>query len=123
MHRRVVLIRHGDDPDDDRVVTYFRSRNIEPEIIWPFKRERLGDMVTMYSLFSFIPKLLEPASGIGRIPTGPFSENPARRHGRHRTCWPRPMMANNIPGSWAFSTGSFDVLLIVRRPSRRTMDR
>ncbi len=44
MDRRVVLIRHGDDPSDDRVVTYFRSNNIEPEIVRPFKGEPLGDV-------------------------------------------------------------------------------
>jgi GMP synthase (glutamine-hydrolysing) len=44
MDRRVVLIRHGDDPADDRVITYFRSHNIEPEIIRPFKGERLDDV-------------------------------------------------------------------------------
>jgi len=40
MPKRVVLIRHGDDPadapDDDRVVSYFRGRGIEPEIRRPF---------------------------------------------------------------------------------------
>lgn len=41
MHRQVVLIRHGDDPADDRIVTYFRSRNIEPLIVCPYKGERL----------------------------------------------------------------------------------
>jgi hypothetical protein len=32
MPKRVVLIRHGDDPDDDRVVSHFRGCNIEPEV-------------------------------------------------------------------------------------------
>ncbi len=41
---RIVLIRHGDDPDDDRVVTYFRSKGLEPEIRKPFKREGLGEV-------------------------------------------------------------------------------
>jgi GMP synthase (glutamine-hydrolysing) len=41
---RIVLIRHGDDPDDDRVVSYFRSKGIEPEIRKPFKGEALGDV-------------------------------------------------------------------------------
>lgn len=41
---RIVLIRHGDDPDDDRVVTYFRSKGLEPEIRKPFKGEELGDV-------------------------------------------------------------------------------
>jgi GMP synthase (glutamine-hydrolysing) len=40
----VVLIRHGDDPDDDRVVEYVRSKGIAPEIVRPFKGERLGDV-------------------------------------------------------------------------------
>jgi GMP synthase (glutamine-hydrolysing) len=44
MDRQVVLIRHGDDPLDDRVATYFRSRNIEPRIVRPFKGERLGSV-------------------------------------------------------------------------------
>jgi len=43
MSGRVVLIRHGHDPDDDRVVTYFRSRNVEPEFVHPFAGEPLGD--------------------------------------------------------------------------------
>jgi GMP synthase (glutamine-hydrolysing) len=42
--KRVVLVRHGDDPDDDRVVTYFRAKGIEPEILRPFKGEVLGDV-------------------------------------------------------------------------------
>lgn len=41
---RIVLIRHGDDPADDRVVTYFRSRNIEPEILRPYNGDSLGDV-------------------------------------------------------------------------------
>lgn len=44
MDRRIVLIRHGDNPADDRVVTYFRSMNVEPEIVRPFKGEPLGDV-------------------------------------------------------------------------------
>lgn len=44
MDRRVVLIRHGDDPADDRVVTYFRSKNVEPEVLRPFTGEPLGEV-------------------------------------------------------------------------------
>ena len=44
MDRRIVLIRHGDDPPDDRVVTFFRSMNVEPEIVRAFKGEPLGDV-------------------------------------------------------------------------------
>jgi GMP synthase (glutamine-hydrolysing) len=43
MSKREVLIRDGDDPADDRVVSYFRGRNIEPEIRRPFKGDELGD--------------------------------------------------------------------------------
>ena len=39
---RVVLIRHNDGPEDDRVVQYFRDRGIEPEQRYPFKGEALG---------------------------------------------------------------------------------
>lgn len=42
MTGRIVLIRHGDDPEDDRVVTYFRSQGWEPEIRKPFKGDQLG---------------------------------------------------------------------------------
>ena len=40
---RVVLIRHNDDPVDDRVVTFFKSKGVDPEIRRPFKGDRLGD--------------------------------------------------------------------------------
>lgn len=41
---RFVLIRHGDDPDDDRVTSFLRARGIAPEIRRPFKGETLGDV-------------------------------------------------------------------------------
>lgn len=44
MSARIVLIRHGDEPDDDRVVAYFRGRGLEPEIVKPFKGETLGEV-------------------------------------------------------------------------------
>lgn len=44
MSKRVVLIRHGDDPTDDRVVSYFRNRNIEPEVRRPFRGDALDDV-------------------------------------------------------------------------------
>lgn len=44
MSKRVVLVRHGEDPADDRVVTYFHGRNIEPEIRRPFKGDPSGDV-------------------------------------------------------------------------------
>ncbi len=42
MTNRVVLIRHDDSPPDDRVVTWFRAQNIEPEIRRPYLGEPLG---------------------------------------------------------------------------------
>ena len=41
---RIVLIRHADTPNDDRVVTYFRSKGFEPEILKPFAGDKLGDV-------------------------------------------------------------------------------
>ena len=41
---RVVLIRHGHDHDDDRVVTFFRNKGLEPEILRPFAGDALGDV-------------------------------------------------------------------------------
>lgn len=42
--KRIVLIRHADTPNDDRVVTYFRSKGFEPEILKPFAGDTLGDV-------------------------------------------------------------------------------
>lgn len=44
MTGRIVLIRHGDEPEDDRVVGYFRAQGWEPEIRKPFKGEQLGEV-------------------------------------------------------------------------------
>lgn len=41
---RIVLIRHGDDPDDDRAATFLRGRGLEPEIFRPFKGAALGEV-------------------------------------------------------------------------------
>ena len=43
MNNRIVLIRHDDSPPDDRVVTWFRNRNVEPEIVRPYLGETLGE--------------------------------------------------------------------------------
>ncbi|MDX1401176.1 MAG: hypothetical protein R3245_04570 [Kiloniellales bacterium] len=43
MEARVVLIKHSVAPDDDRVVGYFRSAGISPEILYPFKGDILSD--------------------------------------------------------------------------------
>jgi len=39
---RIVLIRHESDPDDDRIVTFLRSKGIEPQILRPFLGDDLG---------------------------------------------------------------------------------
>jgi GMP synthase (glutamine-hydrolysing) len=44
MVKRVVLIRHRDGPDDDRVAAYFKAEGIAPELRHPFKGEALGEL-------------------------------------------------------------------------------
>ena len=44
MARRVLLVRHGAGPDDDRVVTWLRMNGLEPDIRHPFAGESLGDI-------------------------------------------------------------------------------
>ena len=41
---RVILIRHSDDPPDDRVFTYLSTNGFEPVIRKPFAGEPLGEM-------------------------------------------------------------------------------
>jgi GMP synthase (glutamine-hydrolysing) len=41
MDRQLILIRHGDDPPDDRVVTFAVGNHLEPVILRPFKGDRL----------------------------------------------------------------------------------
>ena len=43
MSGRIVLIRHGDDPPDDRVVQWFEAHGHSPEILRPCRGEALGD--------------------------------------------------------------------------------
>lgn len=43
MTGRVVLIRHGDEPDDDRVVRWFHAQGLTPEILRPYRGEKLGE--------------------------------------------------------------------------------
>ena len=42
MAGRVVLVLHGEEPNDDRVYSYFMARGIEPELRRPFKGDNLG---------------------------------------------------------------------------------
>ncbi|RWI31430.1 MAG: glutamine amidotransferase [Mesorhizobium sp.] len=41
---RVVLVRHEDGPEDDRVVAFFRAHGVLPQTIRPFLGERLDDV-------------------------------------------------------------------------------
>eukprot|EP01031_Cornospumella_fuschlensis_P010126 gene10126-12420_t len=41
MARKLVLIRHGDDPPDDRVVSFAVQAEFEPVILRPFAGDRL----------------------------------------------------------------------------------
>ncbi len=67
MPKRVVLIRHGDDPADDRVASYFRGCGIEPEIRRPYKGDALGEV--------------DGSVAAGVVYGGPFSVFENRRHG------------------------------------------
>ena len=42
MSRKIVLVRHGDDPPDDRVVTFAVKNGFEPVFSRPFKGDKLG---------------------------------------------------------------------------------
>lgn len=42
MPRQLVLIRHGDDPPDDRVTSFAVRQGYEPVFVRPFKGETLG---------------------------------------------------------------------------------
>ena len=41
---RIVLIRHSDEPEDDRVVTFFRHHGAKLDTVKPFKGEPLGEV-------------------------------------------------------------------------------
>lgn len=43
MARKLVLVRHGDDPPDDRVVTFAVKNGFEPVMVRPFKGEGLPE--------------------------------------------------------------------------------
>lgn len=44
MNKRVVLVRHGHDPDDDRVHTYVKQAGFIPDVRRPFAGDTLGDV-------------------------------------------------------------------------------
>ena len=82
---RIVLIRHGDEPDDDRVVTYFRSKGLEPEIRKPFKGDTLGDV--------------DSSVAASVVYGGPFSVFDEEKHPflRDENRWIEQCMGNNVP--------------------------
>ncbi|WP_192359102.1 hypothetical protein [Mesorhizobium mediterraneum] len=41
--RRIVLVRHGDDPPDDRVYTFAVQYGFEPVVCRPFRGHTLGE--------------------------------------------------------------------------------
>lgn len=43
--KRVILVRHGDDPPDDRAFTFFHRNGFEPIVRRPFRGERVDDPV------------------------------------------------------------------------------
>jgi GMP synthase (glutamine-hydrolysing) len=43
MRRRVILVRHGDDPPDDRVVSFLVVNGFEPVVRRPFAGDLLGE--------------------------------------------------------------------------------
>ena len=85
MPKRVVLIRHNDNPADDRVVSYFRGRGIEPELRHPFKGDALGD--------------IDGSVAAGVVYGGPFDVFETERHGflndEHR--WIEQCIALGVP--------------------------
>jgi GMP synthase (glutamine-hydrolysing) len=42
MPKKLILVRHGDDPPDDRVVVFAVQHGFEPVILKPFKGDQLG---------------------------------------------------------------------------------
>ncbi len=44
MAKRVIIIRHGDDPPDDRVYTYLVGAGFEPVVKKPFAGETIGEL-------------------------------------------------------------------------------
>lgn len=43
MPRQLILVRHGDDPPDDRVATFAHLSGFEPVFLRPFRGDRLPD--------------------------------------------------------------------------------
>ncbi|WP_434622383.1 glutamine amidotransferase-related protein [Tabrizicola sp. M-4] len=83
--RKLVLVRHGDDPPDDRVVSFAVMNGFDPVLLRPFK----GDV---------LPTLDASIAG-SVIYGGPFSVFEEDRHPflRAEADWIRACMANAVP--------------------------
>lgn len=85
MAKDLVLVRHGDDPPDDRVVTFAVQAGFNPVLVRPFKGDRLG---------------LPGAAVAGSvIYGGPFNVFDEDKHPflHDEAAWIRACMAQGIP--------------------------
>ena len=85
MARQLVLVRHGDDPPDDRVVSFAVQAGFEPVFMRPFKGDRLGDP--------------GPDVAGSVVYGGPYNVFEEDRHPflRDEAAWIRACMAHGIP--------------------------
>jgi GMP synthase (glutamine-hydrolysing) len=85
MSRKIVLVRHGDDPPDDRVVTYAVQNGFEPVFRRPFKGDKLGTP--------------GPDVAGSVVYGGPFNVFEEDKHPflHDEADWIRACMAQNIP--------------------------
>lgn len=85
MKKRVVLIRHGEEPDDDRVVTFFTARGLTPEILRPYRGEALGEV--------------DDTVAASVVYGGPFNVFEEDKHPflHDEARWIRQCMARNVP--------------------------
>lgn len=85
MNRRVVLIRHSDDPPDDRVVVFLDKCAIPYETRKPFKGEALGDV--------------DDSVAATVVYGGPFVVTETRKHPflLNEARWIEACMRNGVP--------------------------
>jgi GMP synthase (glutamine-hydrolysing) len=85
MSKKLILVRHGDDPPDDRVVIFAVRQGFEPVILKPFRGDRLG----------------RPGPDVAGsvIYGGPFNVYEEDRHPflHDEADWIRACMAQDIP--------------------------
>jgi GMP synthase (glutamine-hydrolysing) len=85
MSRKIVLVRHGDDPPDDRVVTFAVLNGFEPVFVRPFKGDKLG------------PPGRDVAGSV--VYGGPFNVFEESKHPflNNEADWIRACIANDVP--------------------------